>query len=128
MEVLDTSIANVALPHIAGDLGASTGQGTWVLTRYLGSNAITLPVGAWASSIIGRKKFFLLCNCSEAQSEAMVGRKSEGSFDGTKADGNRDRCETGFLGQRVFLNFNGRYRNGGAGFGQDNLSSLREQR
>jgi DHA2 family multidrug resistance protein len=43
MEVLDTSIANVALPHIAGDLGASTDQGTWVLTSYLVSNAIILP-------------------------------------------------------------------------------------
>ncbi len=61
MEVLDTSIANVALPHIAGNLGASTDQGTWVLTSYLVSNAIVLPVGAWASSVIGRKKFFLSC-------------------------------------------------------------------
>src|SRR6201996_7768825 len=61
MEVLDTSIANVALPHIAGDLGASTSQGTWVLTSYLVSNATILPVGAWASSVIGRKNFFLLC-------------------------------------------------------------------
>src|ERR1700723_3759230 len=61
MEVLDTSIANVALPHIAGDLGASTDQGTWVLTSYLVSNAIILPVGAWASSVIGRKNFFLMC-------------------------------------------------------------------
>jgi len=61
MEVLDTSIANVALPHIAGDLGASTSQGTWVLTSYLVSNAIILPVGAWASSVVGRKNFFLLC-------------------------------------------------------------------
>ncbi|MDE1160874.1 MAG: DHA2 family efflux MFS transporter permease subunit [Acidobacteriaceae bacterium] len=61
MEVLDTSIANVALPHIAGNLGASQDQGTWVLTSYLVSNAIILPVGAWASSVIGRKNFFLLC-------------------------------------------------------------------
>jgi DHA2 family multidrug resistance protein len=61
MEVLDTSIANVALPHIAGDLGASTDQGTWVLTSYLVSNAIVLPTGAWASSVIGRKSFFLSC-------------------------------------------------------------------
>jgi DHA2 family multidrug resistance protein len=61
MEVLDTSIANVALPHIAGSLGASTNQGTWVLTSYLVSNAIVLPIGAWASSIIGRRNFFLLC-------------------------------------------------------------------
>ena len=61
MEVLDTSIANVALPHIAGNLGASTDQGTWVLTSYLVSNAIVLPIGAWASSVIGRRNFFLAC-------------------------------------------------------------------
>jgi len=61
MEVLDTSIANVALPHIAGSLGASTDQGTWVLTSYLVSNAIVLPIGAWASSVIGRRNFFVLC-------------------------------------------------------------------
>ena len=61
MEVLDTSIANVALPHIAGDLGASEDQGTWVLTSYLVSNAIVLPAGAWASSVIGRKNFFMSC-------------------------------------------------------------------
>jgi DHA2 family multidrug resistance protein len=61
MEVLDTSIANVALPHIGGDLGASQDQSTWVLTSYLVSNAIVLPAGAWASSVIGRKNFFLAC-------------------------------------------------------------------
>jgi DHA2 family multidrug resistance protein len=60
MEVLDTSVANVALPHIAGNLAASTDEGTWVLTSYLVSNAIVLPMGAWASSVIGRKRFFLL--------------------------------------------------------------------
>jgi DHA2 family multidrug resistance protein len=61
MEVLDTSIANVALPHIAGSLGASTDEGTWVLTSYLVSNAIVLPMGAWASSVMGRRNFFVLC-------------------------------------------------------------------
>jgi MFS transporter, DHA2 family, multidrug resistance protein len=61
MEVLDTSVANVALPHIAGNLGASSDEGTWVLTSYLISNAIVLPLGAWASSVIGRKRFFLTC-------------------------------------------------------------------
>ena len=61
MEVLDTSIANVALPYIAGSLGASADQSTWVLTSYLVSNAIVLPMGAWAASVIGRKNFFLLC-------------------------------------------------------------------
>jgi MFS transporter, DHA2 family, multidrug resistance protein len=61
MEVLDTSIANVALPHIAGSLGASADQSTWVLTSYLVANAIVLPMGAWAASVVGRKKFFMLC-------------------------------------------------------------------
>jgi MFS transporter, DHA2 family, multidrug resistance protein len=61
MEVLDTSIANVALPHIAGNLGASTSESTWVLTAYLVANAIVLPMGGWAASVIGRKRFFLLC-------------------------------------------------------------------
>src|SRR5579872_7138576 len=61
MEVLDTSIANVALPHIAGSLGASTDQGTWVLTSYLVSNAIVLPLGGWASSLMGRRNFFVFC-------------------------------------------------------------------
>jgi len=61
MEVLDTSIANVALPHIAGTLGASTNEGTWVLTSYLVSNAIVLPLGGWASSVMGRRNFFVFC-------------------------------------------------------------------
>src|SRR5271155_4345655 len=57
MEVLDTSIANVALPYIAGSLGASSDESTWVLTSYLVANAIVLPMGAWAASVIGRKNF-----------------------------------------------------------------------
>ncbi len=61
MEVLDTSIANVALPHIGGSLGASTDEATWVLTSYLVSNAIVLPLGGWISSVIGRRNFFALC-------------------------------------------------------------------
>ena len=61
MEVLDTSIANVALPHIAGSLAASSDEGTWVLTSYLVSNAIVLPLGGWASSVMGRRNFFVFC-------------------------------------------------------------------
>jgi DHA2 family multidrug resistance protein len=61
MEVLDTSIANVALPHIAGNLGASSDESTWVLTSYLVSNAIVLPITGWLVSLMGRKKFFLIC-------------------------------------------------------------------
>src|ERR1700750_1589369 len=61
MEVLDTSIANVALPHIAGNLGASQDESTWVLTSYLVANAIVLPISGWLVSIFGRKRFFLAC-------------------------------------------------------------------
>ena len=61
MEVLDTSIANVALPHIAGNVGASNDESTWVLTSYLVSNAIVLPISGWLAGLFGRKRFFLLC-------------------------------------------------------------------
>jgi hypothetical protein len=58
MEVLDTSIANVALPHIAGNLSATVDEGTWVLTSYLVSNAIVLPLSGFFSSLFGRKRFY----------------------------------------------------------------------
>jgi MFS transporter, DHA2 family, multidrug resistance protein len=61
MEVLDTSIANVALPHMAGNLGASNDESTWVLTSYLVSNAIVLPISGWLAAVFGRKRFFMLC-------------------------------------------------------------------
>jgi DHA2 family multidrug resistance protein len=61
MEVLDTSIANVALPHIAGSLGASQEEATWVLTSYLVSSAIVLPISGWISNRIGRKRFYMSC-------------------------------------------------------------------
>src|SRR5882724_5703922 len=61
MEVLDTSIANVALPHISGNLSAGADESTWVLTSYLVSNAIVLPLSGWMSSLIGRKRFYMSC-------------------------------------------------------------------
>jgi DHA2 family multidrug resistance protein len=61
MEVLDTSIANVALPYMAGNLGASNDQSTWVLTSYLVSNAIVLPISGWLAGRLGRKRFFMGC-------------------------------------------------------------------
>src|SRR3984893_1243478 len=61
MEVLDTSIANVALPYMAGSLGASNDQSTWVLTSYLVSNAIILPISGWLAGTFGRKRFFMAC-------------------------------------------------------------------
>jgi len=73
MEVLDTSIANVALPHIAGNLGASQDQATWVLTTYLLSNAIVLPITGWISSALGRKRFFMICIALFAASSLLCG-------------------------------------------------------
>ena len=61
MEVLDTSIANVALPYMGGDLGASNDESTWVLTSYLVSNAIILPISGWLAGTLGRKRFFMIC-------------------------------------------------------------------
>jgi DHA2 family multidrug resistance protein len=61
MEVLDTSIANVSLPHIAGSLSAGYDESTWILTSYLVSNAIVLPLSGWLSSIVGRKNFYMGC-------------------------------------------------------------------
>jgi len=61
MEVLDTSIANVALPYMAGSLGATNDQSTWVLTSYLVSNAIVLPISGWLANAFGRKRFFMVC-------------------------------------------------------------------
>ena len=61
MEVLDSSIANVSLPHIAGSLGATYEESTWILTSYLVSSAIILPVSGWLSTKIGRKRFYMGC-------------------------------------------------------------------
>lgn len=61
MEALDSSIANVSLPHIAGTLGATYEEATWVLTSYLVSNAIVLPISGWIANRIGRKRFYMTC-------------------------------------------------------------------
>ena len=61
LEVLDTSVANVALGHIAGNLSASTDEATWVLTSYLMANAIVLPMTGWLSGFFGRKRFLIGC-------------------------------------------------------------------
>ena len=60
IEVLDTSVANVALPYIAGDVGASYDDSTWVLTSYLAANAIVLPISGWLAEMIGRKRYFMI--------------------------------------------------------------------
>src|SRR3954466_14327856 len=61
MEVLDTSVANVSLPHIAGNLSATTDEATWVLTSYLVANAIILPATNWLGQLFGRKRFLVVC-------------------------------------------------------------------
>ncbi len=73
MEVLDTSIANVCLPHIAGSLSATIDESTWVLTSYLVSNAIILPASGWLSNYFGRKRFLITCIIVFTAASAMCG-------------------------------------------------------
>jgi MFS transporter, DHA2 family, multidrug resistance protein len=73
MEILDTSIANVSLVHIAGNLSAGVDESTWVLTSYLVSNAIVLPLSGWFSSLIGRKRFYMLCVATFTASSFLCG-------------------------------------------------------
>ena len=61
MEVLDTTIVNVALPHIAGSLSVGADEATWTLTSYLVANGIVLPISGWFGSILGRKRYFVIC-------------------------------------------------------------------
>jgi DHA2 family multidrug resistance protein len=73
MEVLDTSVANVALPHIAGSLASTPDESTWVLTAYLVANAIVLPLSGWFSTLFGRKRFYMTCVLLFTISSAMCG-------------------------------------------------------
>ena len=73
MEVLDTSVANVALPHIAGNLSATTEESTWVLTSYLVSNAIILPATNWLGRYFGRKRFLVICIVIFTLASALCG-------------------------------------------------------
>jgi len=73
MQVLDTSIANIALPHIAGNLSATTDEATWVLTSYLVSNAIILPMTGWLGNYFGRKRLLLWCVALFTLASVMCG-------------------------------------------------------
>ena len=73
MEVLDTSIANVALPHIAGNLSAGQDESTWVLSSYLVANAVVLPISAWLATQFGRKRFYMTCVVLFGVSSLMCG-------------------------------------------------------
>jgi len=89
MEVLDTTVVNVSLPHIAGSLAAGVDESTWVLTSYLVSNAIVLPATGWLSSIFGRKRYYMasvvifavssfLCGLAPSLSALIVFRVFQG--------------------------------------------------
>src|SRR6185437_9996072 len=93
MEVLDTTIVNVSLPHIAGTVGASYDEATWTLTSYLIANGIVLPISGWLGRLIGRKRYFLICIamftacsflCGMASSlgEMIIFRLMQGFFGG----------------------------------------------
>ena len=73
MELLDTAIANVSLPHIAGGLATSYDESTWVLTSYLVANAIVLPLSAWLSRVFGRKSYYMTCVALFSLSSLMCG-------------------------------------------------------
>ncbi|HUX72459.1 MAG TPA: DHA2 family efflux MFS transporter permease subunit [Steroidobacteraceae bacterium] len=73
MEVLDISIANVALPHMAGDLSASNSQASWVLTSYLVTNAIVMPITGWLANTFGRKRLYLTCIVGFTVSSLLCG-------------------------------------------------------
>ena len=80
MEVLDTSVANVSLPHIAGSLSASTDEATWVLTSYLIANAIVLPAASWFGNLFGRKRFLIACIVLFTLASALCGAANSLGF------------------------------------------------
>lgn len=93
MEILDTTIVNVALPHIAGSLSASNDEATWALTSYLVANGIVLTISGWLSAVIGRKRYFLicigmftlfsfLCGIADSLAQLVVFRLAQGFFGG----------------------------------------------
>ena len=93
MEILDTTIVNVALPHIAGSLSSSNDEATWALTSYLVANGIVLTISGWLSAVIGRKRYFLICICmfticsllcgiANSLSQLIVFRLLQGFFGG----------------------------------------------
>src|ERR1700758_2836670 len=73
MELLDTAIANVSLPHIAGGLATSYDEATWVLTSYLVANVVVLPLSAWLSRVFGRKNYYMACVALFSLSSLMCG-------------------------------------------------------
>jgi DHA2 family multidrug resistance protein len=73
MQILDTSVANVALPHIQGSLSAGVEETAWVLTSYIAANAIIIPATGWLTQVLGRKRFFLICTVLFTASSFLSG-------------------------------------------------------
>ena len=93
MEILDTTIVNVALPHIAGSLSSSNDEATWALTSYLVANGIVLTISGWLGDLLGRKRYFIiciamftvcsfLCGTSTSLAQLIVFRLVQGFFGG----------------------------------------------
>src|SRR5207247_3782394 len=76
MQVLDTSVTNVALPHMQGSLSAGIEEMSWVVTSFLAANAVTIPATGWLSARFGRRRFFLICTVLFATSSFLSDRKS----------------------------------------------------
>ena len=75
MQVLDTSVTNVALPHMQGSLSAGVDEISWVLTSYLAANAVILPATGWLGSVLGRKRFFLICTVALPRRRCCAGSR-----------------------------------------------------
>src|SRR5713226_5158759 len=80
MEILDTSVANVSLPSIAGSLSADYDQSTWILTSYLVANAVVLPMSSWIGDLMGRKRFYMTCVALFTVSSLLCGLAPSLSF------------------------------------------------
>ena len=73
MQVLDTSITNVALPHMQGSFSASIDEMSWVITSYLAANAVIIPASGWLTAVFGRRRFYLICTVTFTASSFLSG-------------------------------------------------------
>jgi len=104
MEVLDTSVVNVSLPHIAGSLSATTDEATWVLTSYLVANAIILPMSGWLANYFGRKRLLLTVVTGFTVSSLLCGPRAQPAHaDSVSRDAGRHRRRLAAAFQAVLL-------------------------
>src|SRR5216117_3241267 len=73
MQVLDTSITNVVLPHMQGSFSASIDEMSWVITSYLAANAVVIPASGWLTAVFGRRRFYLICTVTFTASSFLSG-------------------------------------------------------